>query len=140
MVIDNFSFDGTYSKLKQFISGSSLSQKKVSYIKNKEKKTEIYNLIHAAYSFCRDGEVQLVMRGGESFIGDQALKFFNAVYQQDSGVWAAYSNHIFTNFAFGQAREFGEHISDQNREEKLSGIHMDSANSWYVDVIRSIPL
>ena len=54
------------------------------------------NLRNAAFNFCKEDDIFVIVDGDDELIGKYVLNLFNAVFQS-SDVWFAYSNFIFSS-------------------------------------------
>ena len=141
MLIDDASDDETLEKSREFLVNSKFPQERVSYVRNLESRSLTYNVVHAAFSYCKTGEIQVVLEGSERLIGNYVFDFFNAVYQRNQETWAAYSNHISTNFSYGESKPINDELNTQSKgRPKSRKIFMGALRSWYVDLLTSIPL
>lgn len=41
-----------------------------------------YNILNAAYNYCHEDDVQMLMDGDDEFIGKYAFQIMNSAYQQ----------------------------------------------------------
>jgi hypothetical protein len=52
-------------------------------VQNLRRNFATYNIINAAFNFCGEDDVQMLMDGDDEFIGKYAFQVMNAGYQQD---------------------------------------------------------
>jgi sulfur relay (sulfurtransferase) DsrF/TusC family protein len=63
---------------------------RVTYIRNNEQKKATFNIINAAFNYCKKDSIQLIVDGDDQLIGKQVLKMINAQYQKHD-LWVMYT-------------------------------------------------
>ena len=101
--LDDYSNDGTLEKTKQFLEQKNFPKDRVTFVHNLERRYATYNIVHAAHSYCKEDEIQMMLDGDDRYIGNQVFKFFNAVYQNQRNLWVAYSTYISSFYTYGQS-------------------------------------
>ena len=95
--LDDNSDDGNLEGTRRVMEELGFPRDRIVYVANKERKFATYNIVHAAHSYCKEEEIQLLLDGDDELIGQQVLSMYNAIYQSNSDVWLAYSSYI-SNF------------------------------------------
>ena len=80
---------------------NSFPKERIIYVKNIGRRYATYNIVHAAFSYCKEDDVQVLLDGDDEIIGKQILKDFNAIYQKDNQIWLAYSTYISNFYSYG---------------------------------------
>lgn len=79
--LDDNSDDGTLQKTKEFMDQMGFPRDRINYIYNLERKFATYNIVHAAHSYCREEDIQILLDGDDEFIGKHMLQLYNGLYQ-----------------------------------------------------------
>lgn len=79
---------------------------KIVFVKNKVRNYATYNIINAAYTYCKEDQIQVMIDGDDELIGRYALQVINSVYRSQQDVWIVYSNYKTSEFTYGLSRKF----------------------------------
>ena len=80
--IDDFSSDDTLNATKKIIREWGFPAERVTLVRNLEKKFATYNIVHAAFEYCREDSIQVLLDGDDEFVGRQVLRLINKFYQK----------------------------------------------------------
>ncbi len=61
-------------------------------VQNKFRSFATYNILNAAFNYCHENDIQVLIDGDDEFIGKHALQVINSAYQQNPNLWIVYSN------------------------------------------------
>ena len=75
----------------------------MAFIQNKQRNFATYNILNAAYNYCHQDDVQMLMDGDDQFIGKYAFQVMNSAYQQNKDLWMAYSNYKTNYYEYGRS-------------------------------------
>ncbi len=79
--VDDASTDGTLVRTKELMEKLGFPRERVVYVQNKERMFATYNIINAAFNFCKDEDVQMLVDGDDELIGRFAFQVINSKYQ-----------------------------------------------------------
>ncbi len=79
--VDDASTDGTLVRTKELMEKLGFPRERVAYVQNKERMFATYNIINAAFNFCKDEDVQMLVDGDDELIGRFAFQVINSKYQ-----------------------------------------------------------
>ena len=99
--IDDNSDDETFKKTQEFMKEVNFPPQRIVYVQNKERKYATYNFIHGAFSYCKDGDIQMLLDGDDKFIGNWVFNLFNAFYHENPHIWLAYTTYMTTIYNYG---------------------------------------
>ena len=136
--IDDNSDDETFKKTQEFMKSASFPQERIAYVQNLERKFATYNFIHGAFSYCRDGDIQMLLDGDDKFIGNWVFNLFNAFYHENPNVWLAYTTYMTTIYNYGESVDPFRY--DIVKDPKGRAHWMGPTRTWQVRLIRQIPL
>lgn len=54
---------------------------RITYIRNLKRKYATYNILNAAFNYCKKDSIFVIVDGDDQLIGKQVFKFINAIYQ-----------------------------------------------------------
>jgi hypothetical protein len=54
---------------------------RVKYIYNRQSKKATFNIVNAAFTYCNNNSIQVLVDGDDQLIGKQVFKLINAQYQ-----------------------------------------------------------
>ena len=115
-------------------------RERITYIKNLHRNYATYNILNAAFNYCKEDEIQMLMDGDDEFIGKYAFQVMNSAYQQNPDLWVAYSNYKTSSYDFGRSLPFSsefEHVSPDNK--RLFTSNIGPIRTWRVKLIYNIP-
>lgn len=55
---------------------------RLQFVQNLQRNFASYNIINAAFNFCHEDDVQMLIDGDDQFIGKHALQVMNSAYQK----------------------------------------------------------
>lgn len=61
-------------------------------MRNRNRKYANYNILNAAFNWCGDEDVQVVIDGDDEIIGRYVFALINAAYHQHQQPWIVYTN------------------------------------------------
>lgn len=89
--IDDKSSDETLVQTKDYlISALKFPTGRVNFVRNKQHTFATYNIINAAFNFCNNDSIIVLVDGDDQLIGKQAFKMINAEYQEND-LWVMYT-------------------------------------------------
>lgn len=95
--VDDNSTDGSMSFARQYLKGEGFPDRMVVFVQNLRRNYATYNIINAAFNFCNEDDIQVVVDGDDEIIGREAFRVINQEYIRDPELWVVYSNYK-TNF------------------------------------------
>ncbi len=138
--IDDSSTDDTMKKTIEYMKDIKFPQDRIKYVQNLKRNYATYNIINAAFSYCHENDIQMLIDGDDEFIGRYAFQVMNSAYQQNKDIWIAYSNLKNNYYIPGLSRSY---TSDQNHikeGKRLSGSFIGPIRTWRVKLIYNIPI
>ena len=81
-----------------------------------------------------------MLDGDDAYIGRQVFRLFNALYQQKSDLWVAYTTYISTKFTYGESKPINHRLDDKETGGRAIGHYIGPVRTWYVKLIQQIPL
>lgn len=63
------------------------------FIQNKGHMFATYNILNAAFNYCHEDDIQMLIDGDDELIGREVFSLFNALYQDNKNVWMIYSSY-----------------------------------------------
>ena len=135
--IDDNSDDGNLESTMEFMQDKGA---KIQYIRNKKNKFATYNIVHAAFSFCKMDEIQVLIDGDDELIGRQAFFYLNAEFHKSSQPWLVYESYFSSIYTYGESKDVRYRLNPSLLGKRKSGHYVGPTRSWYVSLIRSIPL
>jgi hypothetical protein len=108
-------------------------------VQNLRRNFATYNIINAAFNFCGEDDVQMLMDGDDEFVGKYAFHVMNAAYQQQQDIWVAYSNYKTNFYGYGRSRGMTSEYDHAagNRRSYIS--FFGAIRTFRVKVIYNIP-
>ena len=139
--IDDHSADETLKETAKFVKDRNFPDSKIQYIKNMETKYPAYNILMAAYEYCQEDEIQVIVEGNDFFIGRTTLKLVNAIYQNNKKLWMAYTSSLTSSYEYGDSKPpvYDSRVVSKDNE-RLGEHFMSSLSTWRINLIRNIPL
>ena len=58
----------------------------------------------AAYDYCHEDEVQVIVEGNDFLIGRTKLKLINAFYQNNRKLWLLYTSSLTSEYIYGDSK------------------------------------
>lgn len=110
------------------------------FVQNLRRNYATFNIINAAYNYCGEDDVQMLMDGDDEFIGKYAFQVMNAAYVSHGDLWVAYSNYKTNYFGYGRSRPIrseGEHLLGGVNRARISVF--GAIRSWRVKALYNIP-
>jgi glycosyltransferase involved in cell wall biosynthesis len=106
---DDHSTDGTMQQTIDFLKKANFPQERVTYVQNLRNNFAYYNCLNAAYNFCGEDDVQLILDGDDEVLGSYAFHVMNVGYQKDktNDLWVYYSTHKTNYYQLGRSRGIG---------------------------------
>lgn len=105
--IDDFSTDETLALTRKFLTDKGFDMKKISFLRNKEKKFSTYNIRHAAQDYCQKKEIMVILDGDDELVGRYVFKLLNYKYHIRDN-WVVYSNYYNSDYAYGVSEKLDE--------------------------------
>lgn len=62
-------------------------------MQNLKRNFATYNIINAAFNYCDEDDIQVLLDGDDELIGKNSFQLLNSAYQQNSDLWIVYSNY-----------------------------------------------
>lgn len=63
---------------------------RINFIRTLKKKYATYNILNAAFNYCKKDSILVLVDGDDQLIGKQVFKFINAIYQAED-IWVMYN-------------------------------------------------
>ena len=108
------------------------------FVRNRKQMFTTHNFLNAAFNYCDDDEVQLLIDGDDELIGREAFSVMNSAYQLNKGLWYVYSCYKDNLYRYG--RSFGTETNLVIDGARALPTPVGAIRSFYVKLIRSIPL
>lgn len=143
--IDDFSIDDTLHQTMKYLRERKFPESRVTFVRNKKQMFATYNIINAAYNFCRPDDIQMLVDGDDELIGRHVLNVFNAVYQnsqrtRNQSLWFVYCNYKDNWYLYGRSRKVNreeEHFANGSRVQDL---FIGAIRTWQLKLLYNIPL
>lgn len=92
--IDDCSDDETFRESKRYLLDELRFEKgRVDFVRNLEHKFATYNILHAGFEYCGEGDIQVIVDGDDMLIGKQVFQIINAEFQKKD-LWVMYTFYI----------------------------------------------
>lgn len=91
--IDDNSTDESMELSKTYLNMEDFPSNKVTYIQNLQRNYATYNIINAAFNFCNESDIQVVLDGDDEIISRDAFAIINEAYIKNPNLWIVYSNY-----------------------------------------------
>lgn len=131
--------DGNLEKTRDYMNEMGFPRERITYVANLERKYATYNIVHAAHSYCKTDDIQLLLDGDDEFIGRYVLQLNNALYQQNRDLWLIYTTYISNFYTYGESKDINYQLDGWFGKRKI-GHYIGPTRTWYVKLIRQIPL
>jgi hypothetical protein len=95
--IDDHSIDENMNASIQYFREINFPKERLTFVQNKKQMFATYNILNAAFNFCNEDDLQVLIDGDDEIIGKYVFHVINAFYKNNPETWVAYSNYI-TNF------------------------------------------
>ena len=76
---------------------------RIAFIRNEEKRYATYNLRMAAYDYCHEKEVMVIVDGDDELVGRYVFSLLNMKYQSRSN-WIVYTNFFTSKYTYGGSK------------------------------------
>lgn len=73
---------------------------KISFIKNKVHKFATFNMVNAAFNYCQEDSIQVILDGDDQLVGRQVFRLFNAEFQKKD-IWTMNTFYINDKYVEG---------------------------------------
>lgn len=115
-------------------------QDRVKFVQNLERNYATYNIINAAFNYCGEDDVQMLVDGDDQFIGRYAFNVMNSAYQQKEDLWVAYSNGKTNFYAPGLSKSYTSDRDHIINGKRLASTFIGPIRTWRVKLIYHIPI
>lgn len=75
----------------------------MTFIQSKSRNFATYNIINAAFNYCKQDDIQMLLDGDDELIGKYAFQVMNSIYQQNPQLWVVYSNYKANTYMYGRS-------------------------------------
>ena len=100
---------------------------------NKHREHHMLNIYKAVHSYCREGEIFIVVDGDDVLVGKYVFKLINAVYFRMRGM-VIYTNHIESKrevqLDIGISRSYTDEVKDKNSYRLDSHLFSHLRTTW----------
>lgn len=104
--IDDHSDDGTMRASMEFLRLANFPRDRITFVQNLQRNYATYNIINAAFTYCDQDDVQMLIDGDDEFIGRYAFQTMNAAYQSGQDIWIAYANYKTNLYSLGLSKSY----------------------------------
>ena len=137
--VDDHSSDDNLEKTIEYMRDQlKFPETKIKFIGNKKRKFATYNIVLAAFMYCKPDEIQVLLDGDDELIGTQVFKLLNAGYHASTKPWVVYQAYMSNLYSYGQSKEMNYILNE--RKIFKGSVSAHRIGPWYVGLIRSIPL
>lgn len=138
--IDDNSDDRNMNGTIEFMESIKFPKDRIVYVQNKQRNYATYNIMNAAYNFCHEDDVQMLMDGDDEFIGKYAFQVMNSAYQQQPDLFVAYSNYKTNYYGFGRSRGMSSEFDHAAGGRRSYISIFGPIRTWRTQVVYNIPL
>lgn len=138
--IDDNSDDGTLDRTIQYVREIGANMENIVFVRNRVRKWATYNILNAAFNYCGDGDVQLLVDGDDQLVGRYAFQVMNSAYQQNPNIWLAYSNFKSCLYSFGLSKPYWFSFQKQFMGKRVGRSYIGPIRTWRVQLLRHIPI
>ena len=144
--VDDASTDGTLEDSMAYLKAQGFPDERVKYVRNLRRSHTTYSIVNAAFNFCGEDDVQLILDGKDVLLGRYVFQLMNAGYQKNKDLWIHYSSYIDSEYKTGLARAIGYYREYEYSMDTTKGKIRKLVNAlgplltWRVKVLRHAPL
>lgn len=80
---DDLSTDDNLNASIRYLLGRNFPRDRMTFIQSKSRNFATYNIINAAFNYCGEDDVQMLLDGDDELIGKYAFQVMNSIYQQN---------------------------------------------------------